>query len=375
MASQSGRTDPPLGEVLFEEGHRFSFFEAVRVLERLFPERQPVGRDARPSQEVVRFCSRLSLAFPASEIHEIARVEDESSPAEMTVAFMGLTGPSGVLPRHYTEMLLERVRKKDLALRDFLDIFNHRLISLFYRAWEKYRFPIAYERSVSQGRGYDPFSLYLFDLVGMGTHGLRGRLDVDEEALLFYAGLLAQQPRSASALENALRDYWEVPATISQFTGEWLQLSEENRSRLGSAGANNLLGQGAVAGSKVWDQQAKFRLRIGPLTLEQFGQFLPSGGAFRSLVQLARFFVGLELDFDIQLILKAVEVPGCRLGRQGTRDPQLGWSGWLKSKEFTHDAEDAVLGSHLTRMGASSAFKMGLAETQSSYASTGPAFT
>ncbi len=353
MASPSRRTDPPLEDVLFEEGYRFSFFEAVRVLERLFPERQPVGRDARPSQEVVRFRSRLSLAFPASEIHEIARLEDESRPAEMTVAFMGLTGPSGVLPRHYTEMLLERARHKDLALRDFLDLFNHRLISLFYRAWEKYRFPIGYERAVSKGDGYDPFSLYLFDLIGMGTKGLRGRLEVDEEALLFYAGLLAQQPRSASALENTFKDYLGVPVSVTQFTGEWLRLSEENLSRLGSAGANNLLGQGAVAGSRVWDQQARFQLQMGPLAFEQFCQFLPSGSVFQSVVQLTRFFVGLELDFDIRLVLKAAEVPRCRLGGKGMWTPQLGWSSWLKTSDFARDPDDALLGPHLTRIGAS----------------------
>ena len=356
MASQSRRTDPPLEEVLFEEGYRFAFFEAVRVLERVFPERPPVGRDGPPSGEVVRFRSRLSLSFPPSEIHEMSRGNNESEPAQMTVAFMGLTGPSGVLPRHYTEMLIERVRQKDLALRDFLDLFNHRFISLFYRAWEKYRFPIGYERAVSKG-GYDPFSLYLFDLIGMGTKGLRGKLEVDEEALLFYAGLFAQQPRSASALESTLKDYLGAPTKIAQFTGEWLQLSEESLSRLESGEGNNVLGQGAVAGSRVWDHQARFRIRIGPLTFEEFSQFLPSGSAFRSLVQLTRLFIGLELDFDIQLVLKAAGIPNCRLGGQEKWTPQLGWSSWLKSRDFTHDGDDALLGSHLTRIEGSSSFE------------------
>src|SRR5262245_18194950 len=166
MATQNGRADPPLERVLFEEGYRFDFFQAVRVLERLYPNRQPVGRDALPSQEVVRFRSHLSLSFPPSAIHEIERLQDGRGPAQMTVAFMGLTGLLGVLPRHYTELLLERVRHKDQTLRDFLDFLNHRLISLFYRAWEKYRFPIAYERAMVQQKGYDRFSLHLFDLLG-----------------------------------------------------------------------------------------------------------------------------------------------------------------------------------------------------------------
>ncbi|RMF83908.1 MAG: type VI secretion system baseplate subunit TssG, partial [Nitrospinota bacterium] len=166
MATQGRRTDPPLEDLLFAEGYRFSFFQAVRLLEHLYPHRQPVGQDAQPSHEVVRFRTHLSLGFPASEIHEITPPTDEEQPAQMTVTFMGLTGPSGVLPRHYTEFLLERVRRKDYTLHDFLDLFNHRLLSLFYRAWEKYRFPISYERTVLQHQRHDRLSLYLFDLIG-----------------------------------------------------------------------------------------------------------------------------------------------------------------------------------------------------------------
>ena len=181
MATESGRTDPSVAEVLLEEGYRFDFFEAVRVLERVFPHRHAVGRDANPVQEVVRFRSRLSLAFPPSAIHGVTEVDGGDRPVEMTVAFMGLTGPSGVLPRHYTELLLERTRRKDNTLRDFLDLFNHRVISLFYRAWEKYRFPIGYERAVAQQHDDDDFSLNIFDLIGMGTKGMRGRLEVGDE--------------------------------------------------------------------------------------------------------------------------------------------------------------------------------------------------
>jgi type VI secretion system protein ImpH len=353
MATQSGGADPPLEDVLFEEGYRFDFFQAVRVLERLYPGFQPVGQDASPAEEAVRFHSHLSLTFPPSAIHDIGPMEDGSGPAQMTVAFMGLTGLLGVLPRHYTELLLERMRSKDGALRDFLDLFNHRLISLFYRAWEKYRFPIAYERVASKAEGYDRLSLCLFDLMGMGTKGLRGRLEMGDEALLLYTGLLAQHPRSASALQGLLQDYFEVPVAVVQFFGQWLSLAEESRSRLGPGEANNVLGVNAIAGRRVWDQQAKFRLRVGPLTFAEFRQFLPSGMAFRPLVQFVRVFAGQEFDFDVQLILSAPEVPWCRLGGMGKRAPQLGWSAWLKTQEFARNAEDAVFAGQLPPTGAS----------------------
>jgi type VI secretion system protein ImpH len=357
MAAESrGTASPveasPLDEVLFDEGYRFDFFQAVRLLERLYPERQPVGRDANPTDEAVRFRSHLSLNFPPSAIYEIARAEEGDGPARMTVAFMGLTGLLGVLPRHYTELLLERMRRKDEGLRDFLDLFNHRLISLFYRAWEKYRFPIAYERAVSNGEGEDRFTRRLFDLIGLGTTGLRGRLEIEDEPLLFYTGLLAQHPRSASALEGLLKDYFEVPVTVTQFIGQWLPLSEANRSRLGAGEVNNALGVSAVAGSRVWDQQAKFRLQLGPLTFTEFCRFLPSGDGFRTLVAITRFSAGEECDVDVQLILRGAEVPWCRLG--GGKEPgvRLGWSSWLKTQEFTADAGEAIFAGRLSCIGA-----------------------
>ena len=350
MATQSRGTDPSVEDLLFEEGYAFDFFQAIRVLERLYPSRQPVGRNGSPAQEVVRFCSRLSLGFPPSAIHEISPPADAEAPAQMTVAFMGLTGPSGVLPRHYTELLLERVRyRKDHTLRDFLDLFNHRLISLFYQAWEKYRFAVAYERAALHHQEDERFTQYLFDLFGMGTRGLRGRQEVDDKALVFYAGLLAQHPRSATALAGLLQDYFGVPVEVSQFIGEWLHLAQENRARLGPGETNNALGVSAVAGSRVWDQQAKFRVQLGPLSLAEFTTFLPSGNAFRSLVDLSRFFAGQEYDFEVQLIIKAAEVPWCRLGETGEGAPRLGWSSWLKTGEFTHDADDAVFAGRIPR--------------------------
>ena len=350
MASQSGRTDPSLAEILFEEGFRFEFFQAVRVLERLYNGREPVGGEAPLEKETVRFRSRISLTFPPSAIYEINEPAADGEQPEMTVAFMGLAGLLGVLPRHYTEMILERTRHRDTTLRDFLDLFNHRMISFFYRAWEKYRFPVAYERAVKTRERYDPVSLYLFDLVGMGTQGLRQRLQVEGESLLFYAGLFAQQPRSASALEAVLADYFEVPVSSEQFIGQWLPLSKEQRACLGSAKSKTSLG-GAILGARFWDQQAKFSLRVGPMGFKQLQRFFPTERTFKKLVQLARLHVGQALEFDLRLVLKAAEVPACRLGRPGPDALRLGWSSWLKSREFQYDADDAVIGSHWTRVG------------------------
>jgi len=339
---------------VFENGHKFEFFQAVRVLSRLYPDREPVGYTdvepeempggtrqqsftREPGREVARFSSRVTLAFPASEIHEIVLDDSADPQARVTVNFFGLMGPLGVLPRHYTELILYRVMaKKDVALRDFLDIFNHRLLSLFYRAWEKYRFPIAYEL----GRD-DRFTSYLFALIGMGTPGLQGKLALDDQALLPYAGLLSQRPCSASALETVLRDFFGCPVQVIQFQGAWVRLDEENQTRLGVQ--NHALGISTVCGARVWDRQSKFRVRVGPLLLDAFMDFLPGGRSYEQSAQLARLLAGLERDFDMQLSLAAGEVPPCRLAFGDRSAARLGWSTWLKTKEFRRDACDTIL--------------------------------
>jgi type VI secretion system protein ImpH len=327
-------------DLLFNAAYSFEFFQAVRLLERLYPHREPVGRTAHPSREVVRFGAHLSLSFPASQLYEVEPGKGGGAPEDgqprMTVNFMGLTGPLGVLPRPYTELLLERVKQKDFTLRDFLDLFNHRLISLFYRAWEKYRLPIAYER----GAG-DDFTRYLSSLVGIGTPGLQGRSGVRDEALLYYAGLFNQRPSSASALQALLRDHFEVPVEIVQFQGDWFRLEPENLTRLGTQ--NYQLGSSAIIGDRVWDRQAKFRIRMGPLELGGFRGLLPLEKGFSELSELTRLFVGLEYDFDVQLVLKARQVPACQLVTRDEGGPRLGWSAWLKTQTFTQDVEDTVL--------------------------------
>ena len=327
-----------LHQELLDEPYRFEFFQAVRLLEKIFPERQPVGRETSIVQEVVRFRSRLALEFPASEIHEFRETTEEFSDdqkLEMFVNFMGMVGISGVLPTHYTELVMDRVRYRDTAMWYFLDIFTHRSVSMFFRAWEKYRFPVAYER------GKNDFTDFLFDFVGLGTNGLRGRMALEDEALLPYSGLIAQKPHSASALENILGDYFRISAKIKQFFGQWLDLDEESITKLGEA--NSLLGVNAIIGTRVWEQQSKFRVVLGAMSFNEFQAFLPNGTAHQPLKSIIRFMVGLEFDFDVQLILKAKEVPSCILTTRAKRRPQLGWTSWLKTKPFKQDDDQVIL--------------------------------
>jgi len=322
-----------------EEPFRFKFFRAIRILECIYPEREPIGASAHPSREVVRFGAHATLAFPASEIQSFTPATDENVPARMAVNFLGLTGPLGVLPLPYTEFLLQRISQKDNTLRDFFDLFNHRAISLFYRAWEKYRFNVNFERT----RGEDQFSQYLSDLIGLGTKGLRGRLAFEDLALLRYSGLLNQRPHSAGGLEGIVRDFFDQPACVIQFVGTRVRLGIENHCKLGIQ--NTELGVNAILGERVVDRQSRFRIRLGPLTLKTFRAFLPVSHSYLPLVQIVRMYAGMEYDFDVQLSLKAPEVPACQLLSEGEQGALLGWSSWLKTREFNRDPEDTVISS------------------------------
>jgi len=348
VATQGRRKDIALSERLRQEPWRFEFFQAVRLLELMAQERKPVGYDFPAEQEVVRFLALASRSFPAGSIARIgAGRADRDKPAapQMQVAFMGLTGPAGVLPESYLELLLQRQRDRDFALRDFLDLFNHRTISLFYRAWEKYRFPVSYERAHRTPGAPDLFTGCLECLVGTGTRKLKGRLPFRDEVLLRYAGHFAHFPRSAVVLEAILANYLQVAVRVEQFVGRWLALDIEQRTAMPSAacpgGRFNQLGVDLVIGTQVWDVQSTFRIRVGPLRHSMYASLLPGTEGLRQLMLLARMYAGPELDFEVQLVLEAAEVPRCRLGGRRGVVSHLGWNAWLCSRAPAVDRDDA----------------------------------
>ncbi len=345
MASASRQENPAVNrsectaieDLLLTDPYEFDFFQAVRLLGRLLSERNPVGHFFDPATEVVRFGAAPKMGFAPSPIDQIEW--PEHGQPFMTVNFMGLTGPQGVLPLHYTALLRERLRARDSAMRAFFDIFNHRAISLFFRAWEKHHFVVGYERD-----GSDPLSPHLMDLIGLGTPGLARRQAVADEALLFRCGLIAPHTRSAAGLRALLMDYFDVPVEIEQFVGKWYPIDEEAQCTLDdSETKSQRLGLGTVVGDEVWDQQSGIRIRLGPLTLKQYLEFLPGGPAYQPLRALVRFFAGNELNFEVQLVLKREETPPCELGAEKATAPRLGWLTWAQTAPLTRDPDETTL--------------------------------
>jgi type VI secretion system protein ImpH len=348
MGAESGQPDsaltaPPAAPDALEEYLRahpaeFSFFQAIRLLQRMIDPHRPIGTFHNPAREPVRLAAHASLSFPPSEIQ---RLEDRAEgPAKMTVNFFGLHGPSGTLPTRYTEVMLERLYARDPTMRDFLDLFNHRMISLLYRAWEKYRFPVKYERNIAD----DPFTGYMLDLIGLGTKGLQNRQAVPDQVLIGYGGLLAQNPRSALAFRQMLSDYFEIPVEVVPFAGTWRPLDADSRTCLNEGRSRSeQLGIGIVLGDEIWDQQSVVRVRLGPMNFETYRSFLPDGGAFEPLKALCRFFCGDDLDVEVQLILDRRAAPPCTLGVDDAPQPRLGWFSWMFTRPLQRDPDETVL--------------------------------
>jgi len=360
------------------EPWEFDFFAAMRVLERSQPDRKSIGLESAPMDEIARLRPHLSMAFPPSQIVEYLPASDERPVPILTTTFFGLYGITGVLPTHYTQMLMDLVRDvrgpERRSLRDFLDLFNHRFISLFYRSWEKYRFYVPYERGDSRSDKPDTFTLALRSVIGLGTPGLTNRLEVrgrktardvdtvqwgeaavtspvlakiDDLALLYYSGFFVQRPRNATNLQSLLADYFGMPVEVQLFRGQWLNIPIERQTQLGMGG---LLGIDTVAGERVWNVESRFRIRLGPLRYPQFANLIPDPEPqakrklFFLVAQMVRLFVGPEQDFDIQLVLNAKEVPDSQLVESPADGPgpHLGWNMWLISHAPKADAGDAV---------------------------------
>lgn len=297
-------------------------------------------------EDPIRFGQTPSLAFAPSSL-EAFRPGQNGRPGKLLVRFLGLFGPNGPLPIHITEYAHEReLNLKDRTLVEFCNVFHHRLLSLFYRAWAVNQKAVDFDRAaqpVENAKGENwsgpRFPLYIGSFFGLGMQSLRNRDELSDWAKLFYSGRLACQTRNTEGIAAIVQDFFGMPTEIRTFMGMWLELPPSNVCKVGESPASGSLGVSTIVGSRFWDCQLKFRVRLGPLSFRDFKRMLPIERAFRQLKCWVMNYVAEEFFWDIQLVLKAAEVPEISLGEAGL----LGWTSWLKSKPFTRDAEDVVL--------------------------------
>jgi type VI secretion system protein ImpH len=336
MASPLRPAAAAVMRTLTDMPYRFSFFAAVRWLENQCADLPRIGASHRPGEDVVRFHQHVSLGFPASALHGYREeTEAEETTRDLWVNFLGLLGSSGPMPLSLTEYVYNRLHNHgDTTLAAFLDLFNHRMISLFYRAWARGQQTVSFDR-----REDDWYADYVGSLLGVGGRAFRRRDVLPDESRLFYSGRLSCRTRNAEGLQAILEDFFERPVNIQECIGQWIPLLPPDRSRLGRAAANSCLGVTTIVGSRFWECQHQFRIRLGPMSFAQYENLLPGGAGLQQLDAWARFYVGDELGWEIQLVLDRREIPTVSLGHRG----RLGWSCWLHARPPQKDADDLVL--------------------------------
>lgn len=309
----------------------FHFYTALRAIEAGHPESPRLGRSARLRDDAVRFGQEPSLAFAPSTLASFRRAG--TNPARLDTFFLGLFGPNGPLPLHLTEHARQRERNfRDPTFRRFADVFHHRIVQLFYRAWADAQ-PVTHADRPAEDR----FALYVGALEGFGLDSLRGRDSLPDDARLHWAGLYAMPTRPAEGLERILAGYFGLEVRIEPCVGHWVHLPEHERSHLGTHACR--LGPEATLGERVWDSAGKFRVVFGPVDFGDFKRFLPGSESLARLVAIVRSWTHDEFWWDLQVVLRKPDVPGTRLDATSG----LGWTSWLLSGAATHDAREYVL--------------------------------
>jgi type VI secretion system protein ImpH len=356
MSATQRRFQSSVEERLLAEPYRFDFFQAVRILELSLKAQGAKGDQAIADH--IRFENSISLSFPPSDIESLRALENAQTELSdrktdsdsnldysagpkryhMTPSFMGFMGPNGTLPRHYSERIAtHQLYQRDHGPRAFLDTYSNRAVALFFGAWKKYRLELEYE-----SKGRNGFLPLLMALGGLGHTSLRDRLSSDDvgvldESLAYYAGAMRQRPMSSVYLQTVLSDYFKVNIQIQQFVGKWYMLPREHQSVLGLA--NVQLGGSALAGQRVWQRDLRIALQIGPLRKKEFETFLPRESASRALEQMLKVFIGLTLEFEVQLVLHADDVAGSDLSDHRSNG-RLGWDTFLATQRQDHDRSD-----------------------------------
>lgn len=334
MALTDGQTPHHLIDALAQNPFAFDFFRAVRALENLRRDLPRVGCSLSPSQDPVRFSQNPSLAFAPSSLEAFTPAGAGGVP-RLHIRFFGLLGPNAPLPPHLTEYAFERQHHyDDPTFVEFLNVFNHRMVSFFYRAWAANQKAVDLDRN-----GPQRFAMFAGSFFGLGMEAFQNRDAVQDAAKLYFAGRLACQTRNAEGLESILQEYFEMPSEIHTFVGRWMDLPPDSICRLGASRETGSLGVNTILGSRFFEGQLNFRIRLGPMSLADYERMLPHGEAFQRLQFWVLNYCGEHYFWDAQLVLKAAEVPETRLGQAG----RLGWTTWLKTRPFAAAAADLVL--------------------------------
>ncbi|CAL8475233.1 type VI secretion system baseplate subunit TssG [Caballeronia sp. S22] len=303
-------------ETLEAEPWRHGFLALLRRI-AAHPGLEAIGTARRPGTEPFRLGQTPTLAFAPRDIAGVDRCGEH---LRISLFSLGMLGPNGPLPLHVTEMARDRQQgRNDTTTVDFFDIFHHRALALFYRAWASAQAAAGLDRVDDEG-----FSFYIASLSGQDANEMRERA-LPSHARLAASAHLVRESRNSEGLRATLAHYFCVPVEIQERIFHWIDIDTKDQGRIGAAGPGAMMGRGAMLGRVAPDRQHRFRIVIGPVDLQSYLRFTPKGADLPHLVEWVRAFVGRELGWELELRINPASAPPAQMGRE----QQMGWSGWL----------------------------------------------
>lgn len=316
--------------------------QLCRLLEVRMVGQPGFGAGDTPECEPVRFRPRPRMGFPAGEIAAI-EFDNEGGPAvpgsrpTVRTAFMGLYGVDAVLPSHMIDEIGLREEGHE-AVEAFLDQFNHRYVTLLYRAWKKYRYTETFRAGA-----VDTHSRYLLCLAGFGLGNKPARAGLPEARVLALLGLLSQRTRTPEGLAGAVAhvacgatvrvdELWPVlrragrPQPLSASSSFAGSSEDRSEDRLKDRPFRGLSG-GYVLGHRLAYRSGAIRVTLRPTDAKQAHELLPGARLHRELIAFTRLYVGVKADVHLRMEVSSRFVPALVIGtaRDGPA-PRLAWT-------------------------------------------------
>ena len=316
-------------ETICNNSVEFDFFRLMSLLE--VREAQPLGSASSPGRERFRLAQEISLNFPSSSIAS-ANYDADKDRIQVIIRCLGMLGANGALPTVLTEHIVRRVRsKRDKTLYEFINLFQHRLFTLFYRAWALNQPCVDYSwGELSRHRNH------IAALAGVHDLYQEHPCSIEPRAFMYYCGIFGAYTANRDDLVAFLEDYFEVPFKLIEFVGNWLVIDEEDRAQLGRSSSTTTLGTNLILGERIWNGHLRYRLHIGPVDHDDFLRFLPNHPSFYKLRDSLSKYVGSQYDCTLSMTLRAKSVPSISLGKESF----LGWNAWLGERQTSNDTED-----------------------------------
>ena len=309
----------------------YDFFQAVRKIENALETERTLGTTSHPKFDLLRFKQNAELKFHTGAISK-SELNVSQKKLEMFVNFFGLLGTNSPMPYFFTEHIIDMAREGNTSLIDFLDIFQHRMLSFFYRAWAVNQQCVSYENNKE-----DHFKEYIYSIISENYQHNRNESSLPEDSKIYYSGHLIHAEKKSESVRAILNSYFDVPVTINEFEPFWLDIPDESNFRLGGSSENGCLGRSTFAGEKTYNCTMKYKIIIGPMKYKKYKSMLPGTLGYRNLIDWLDHCTPHELTWEVQFTLESNEVP------YFDSKAALGYSSWLLSSKSEVDQNDFII--------------------------------